>query len=90
MPSRTPDEIRASIERNREALAVSVVDLRGEVAEITDWRKQIQNNQADVMTAAAVGELPVGGGLAGLTGMLTFRRPPAPPRLARLAGRDGG
>ncbi len=74
MPGRTPEEIRASIESNREALAVSVVRLRGEVAEITDWRKQIQNNQAVVLAASAVGGFLVGGGLIGLTGMLTFRR----------------
>ena len=31
MAGRTPDEIRASIEANRTALAVSVAKLRGEV-----------------------------------------------------------
>ena len=38
MPNRTPEEIRASIEANRVELAHSLVRLRGEVAEITDWR----------------------------------------------------
>jgi hypothetical protein len=74
MPNRTPDEIRASIERNREALALSVVELRGEVAEITDWRKQLRANQKPLMIGAAVSAFVVGGGLAGLTGILTFRR----------------
>ena len=39
--TRTPEEIRASIEANRTELAHSLARLRGEVAEITDWRKQI-------------------------------------------------
>jgi len=74
MGDRTPEEIRASIERNREALALSVVQLRGEVAEITDWRKQIQRNQKAVLGASAVGGFLAGGGLLGLTGLLTLRR----------------
>jgi hypothetical protein len=74
MASRTPDEIRASIERNREALALSVVELRGEVAEITDWRKQLRANQKPLMIGAAVSAFVISGGLAGLTGILTFRR----------------
>ncbi len=73
MAGRSPEEIRASIESNREALAVSVVRLRGEVAEITDWRKQIQRNQTVVLTASGIGGFLVGGGLIGLTGILTFR-----------------
>ncbi|MEA2297947.1 MAG: hypothetical protein QOF77_883 [Solirubrobacteraceae bacterium] len=71
---RTPEEIRASIESNREALAVSVVRLRGEVAELTDWRRQIQRNQTVVMAASAVSGFLVGGGLIGLSGILTFRK----------------
>jgi hypothetical protein len=74
MAGRSPEEIRASIESNREALAVSVVRLRGEVAELTDWRRQLQRNQPIVVAAAAVGGFIVGGGLAGLGGIVTFRR----------------
>jgi hypothetical protein len=74
MAGRSPEEIRASIEANREALAVSVVRLRGEVAEITDWRRQLQRNPPIVLAASAVGGFLVGGGLAGLGGILTFRR----------------
>jgi hypothetical protein len=70
---RTPEEIRASIEANREALAVEVVRLRGEVAEITDWRKQLRKNQPAVLAASAVGGFLVGGGLVGLVGIVTFR-----------------
>jgi dTDP-4-amino-4,6-dideoxygalactose transaminase len=74
MAERSPEEIRASIEENRKALALEVVRLRGEVADITDWRKQIQRNQAVVLAASALSGFLVGGGLVGLTGILTFRR----------------
>jgi hypothetical protein len=71
---RSPEEIRSSIETNREALATSVVRLRGEVAEITDWRRQIQRNETVVLGASAISGFLVGGGLVGLSGILTFRR----------------
>ncbi len=71
---RSPEEIRSSIEANRVALAASVVTLRGEVAEITDWRRQIQRNETVVLAASAISGFLVGGGLVGLSGILTFRR----------------
>jgi hypothetical protein len=74
MAGRTPEEIRASIQKNREALAVSVVELRGEVAEITDWRKQLRANQKPLVIGAAATGFLLSGGIAGLTGLLTFRR----------------
>ena len=64
MAGRTPDEIRASIEANRAALAVSVAKLRGEVAEITDWRKQLDDHQRPALLGAAVAGFLLGGGLA--------------------------
>ena len=73
MPAqRTPEEIRVSIERNRADLAHSLDRLRGEVAEITDWRKQIQRHQKQVLIGAAVAGFVIGGGIAGMTGL--FRR----------------
>ena len=36
-----PDEIRASIEANREGLGESLDSLRGEVVALTDWRAQL-------------------------------------------------
>jgi hypothetical protein len=54
MPQRTPQEIRASIEANRVELAHSLERLRGEVQEITDWRKQIVAHQKQVLIGAAV------------------------------------
>ena len=64
MAGRTPEEIRASIEANRAALAVSVGKLRGEVAEITDWRKQLGDHQRPALLTAAVAGFLLGGGLA--------------------------
>ena len=64
MGDRSPDEIRASIEANRTALALSVEKLRGEVAEITDWRKQLGAHQRPALLSAAVAGFLLGGGLA--------------------------
>jgi hypothetical protein len=61
---RSPDEIRASIEANRTALALSINRLRGEVAEITDWRKQLGAHQRPALLSAAVAGFLLGGGLA--------------------------
>ena len=74
MPTRTPEEIRASIESNRMELAHSLTRLRGEVAEITDWRKQLRDHRKQVVIGAAVAGFVLGGGIAAMTGMLTGRR----------------
>jgi len=72
MPTRTPEEIRASIESNRMELAHSLTRLRGEVAEITDWRKQIAEHRREVLVGAAVAGFVIGGGIAAIGGL--FRR----------------
>jgi hypothetical protein len=64
MPTRTPDEIRQSIETNRAELAHSLERLRGEVAEITDWRRQLREHQKQVLIGAAIAGCVLGGGLA--------------------------
>lgn len=69
---RTKEEIRASIEANRLELASSIDRLKGDVAEVTDWRKQIQQRQKQVLIGAAVAGFVIGGGIAGFTGL--FRR----------------
>ena len=71
--TRTPQEIRASIEDNRTALAQSLARLRGEVAVVTDWRLQIVRHQKQVLIGAAVAGFVLGGGLAGITGLLRRR-----------------
>jgi hypothetical protein len=72
MATRTPEEIRSSIETNRTALAHSLVRLRAEVAEIADWRKQIVTHQKQVLIGAGVAGFVIGGGIAAIGGL--FRR----------------
>jgi hypothetical protein len=64
MPTRSSDEIRRSIESNRAELAHSLERLRGEVAEITDWRRQLREHQKQVLIGAAIAGFVLGGGLA--------------------------
>ncbi len=73
MPERSPAEIRASIESNRAELAVSIEKLRGEVAELTDWRSQLRRHRKPALVGAAVAGFVIGGGIAALGG-LAFRR----------------
>ena len=70
--SRTPEQIRASIEENRRELGLAIERLQGEVAELTDWRKKVAENQRQILIGAAVAGFVLGGGLAGITGL--FRR----------------
>jgi hypothetical protein len=63
-PDRTPEEIRAAIESNRAALVVAIGKLRGEVAEITDWRRQLGQHQRPVLIGAAIAGFLLGGGFA--------------------------
>ena len=68
MADRTPQEIRASIEQNRQQLGGSLVKLRVEVARMTDWRGQLRRHRTPVLIAAGVAGFVLGGGLAALTG----------------------
>ena len=72
MAQRSPQEIRASIEANRLELGRSLTTLRAEVAEATNWRKQLERHRKQVIIGAAVTGFVIGGGIAGLTGL--FRR----------------
>jgi hypothetical protein len=72
--TRTPEQIRASIEANRMELAHSLTRLRGEVAEVTDWRKQIVQHRKQVMIGAAVAGFVLGGGIAAVGGLFRRRR----------------
>jgi hypothetical protein len=72
--TRTPEEIRRSIEANRAELGLAVERLRAEVTEVTDWRKQLNRNRKQVLIGAAVAGFVVGGGLAALGGLLTGGR----------------
>ena len=53
MPTRSPDEIRQSIEANRAELGMAVEKLRKEVAVVTDWRSQLLAHKKEVLIGAA-------------------------------------
>ena len=72
--TRTPEEIRRSIEANRAELGLAVERLRTEVVEAADWRQHLRNNQKQVLIGAAVAGFVLGGGIAAMTGVLTGRR----------------
>jgi transketolase N-terminal domain/subunit len=72
--TRSPEEIRRSIEANRAQLGVAVERLRTEVSLVTDWRRQLQTHKKQVIVGAAVAGFVLGGGIAAATGMLTGRR----------------
>jgi hypothetical protein len=72
--TRTPEEIRQSIEANRAQLGVAVERLRGEVTKATDWRSQFERHKKEVLIGAAVAGFVLGGGVAAMTGLLTGRR----------------
>jgi hypothetical protein len=54
-------------------MGVAIERLRGEVAELTDWRMQIRRHRKQVLIGAAVAGFVVGGGLAALTGVMRRR-----------------
>jgi hypothetical protein len=74
MPTRTPEEIRASIEANRKELGTSVERLRSEVAVLTDWRGQLVKHQKQLVIGAAVTGFIIGGGIAAVGGLFRRRR----------------
>jgi hypothetical protein len=63
-PGRNSDQIRADIERQREELSHSVEALRGRVAELTDWRRQVREHRRELIIGAAVVGFAVGGLMA--------------------------
>jgi hypothetical protein len=71
MASRTPEEIRASIEQNRQELGTSLEKLRVEVVRMTDWRAQLRGHRTQALVSAGVAGFVLGGGVAAL-GALAF------------------
>lgn len=74
MPSRSPAEIRNSIEANRAELGQSIERLRNEVAIITDWRGQLQRHRKEALIGAAVAGFVIGDGIAAIFGRRRRRR----------------
>ena len=63
-PGRSSGQIRADIERQRGELSRSVEALRGRVAELTDWRRQIREHRRELAVGAAVVGFAIGGLIA--------------------------
>ncbi|HUY58074.1 MAG TPA: DUF3618 domain-containing protein [Solirubrobacteraceae bacterium] len=74
MAGRTPEEIRASIEQGRQELGTSLVRLRDEVTELTDWRGQVRRNQQNLQIVAAAAGFVIAGGIGGLGSAVFGRR----------------
>jgi hypothetical protein len=74
MSDRSPQEIRSSIESNRMELAVSIDRLRGEVVRLADWRAHLRRHRREVAIGAAVAGFVIGGGIAGVVGLLRSSR----------------
>ena len=70
--TRTPEEIRASVEATREELRYSLVDLQGKVNELSDWRAPLRRNRQAVVIGAVAAGFLIGGGVAAAIGL--FRR----------------
>ena len=63
-PGRTSAQIRRDVEVQREELGRSVEALRGRVAELTDWRRQVREHRRELIIGAAVVGFAVGGLMA--------------------------
>jgi hypothetical protein len=63
-PGRSAAEIRRDIDLQRQDLSRSVQALRGRVAELTDWRRQVREHRRELVIGAAVVGFAVGGLLA--------------------------
>jgi hypothetical protein len=60
MAQRSVAEIRSSIESNRMELGLAVENLRGEVAQLTDWRAHVERHRSELMAGAAIVGLVIG------------------------------
>ena len=74
MAARSPEEIRESIEQNRQQLGTSLEKLRGEVVRLTDWRAQLRRNRTQVVVGAVVAGFVLGGGIAAIGALVTGGR----------------
>jgi len=71
---RSADEIRASIEQSRQELGTSLVRLRDEVHELTDWRAQVRRNSERLTVVAAAAGFVLAGGIGGAASVVFGRR----------------
>jgi hypothetical protein len=60
MPTRSPAEIRSTMQGNRAELALSIERLRGEVTRLTDWRGQLERHRTQVSVGVAIVGVAIG------------------------------
>jgi Protein of unknown function (DUF3618) len=63
-PGRSPEQIRSDMAQTRNELSQSVEALRGRVAELTDWRRQVREHRRELIIGAAITGFLVGGIIA--------------------------
>jgi hypothetical protein len=61
LPGRSAEQIRRDIDMQRRDLGTSVELLRGRVAELTDWRRQMAEHRSQLIVGAAVAGFALGG-----------------------------
>lgn len=61
MPGRTAAQIRRDLDLQRRDLGTSVELLRGRVAELTDWRRQVREHRSQLIAGAAIAGFALGG-----------------------------
>jgi hypothetical protein len=61
VPGRSASQIRRDIDLQRRDLGYSVELLRGRVAELTDWRRQLNEHRSQLIVGAAVAGFALGG-----------------------------
>ena len=64
VPGRSAAEIQRDIDLQRRDLSRSVEVLRGRVADLTDWRRQVSEHKRELAIGAAVVGFAIGGMLA--------------------------
>ena len=64
VPGRSAAQIRRDIDLQRQDLGRSVEALRGKVAELTDWRRQVREHRSQLIVGAAVAGFAIGGLMA--------------------------
>lgn len=72
-PTRSPEQIRSSIQETRRELTFSLNDLQGKVAQLTNWRRILSENRRNAVIGAGAAGFVLGGGVAATVGLLRRR-----------------